>query len=241
MNLKIVLSFDGTEFYGWQYQPNKRTVSGELIKVIKNLVEGEFKLIGCGRTDAGVHAINYVASLRIHGRLRVNLRDLRYKLNRMLPDDIYIKHVDEVDERFNARFSATSKIYRYVFFKGYDPLIRYRAFFINQDFDLERINESLKVFLGKHDFYGFSSEERENRICEIYDISLSKVGRFYHFEIEANRFIRKMVRFIASSIVKLQMGHLSVEDIKIALRKPSKIKNLDPLPPYGLYLLDVKY
>ncbi|MEO0150225.1 MAG: pseudouridine synthase, partial [candidate division WOR-3 bacterium] len=119
MNVKLILSFDGTNFYGWQVQPNKRTVAGELIKALKNFVDGDFKVIGCGRTDAGVHALNYVVNVKITGRLRVRVEELKYKLNKLLPDDIYVKSVETVNEGFHARFSAKSKVYRYVFLRGY--------------------------------------------------------------------------------------------------------------------------
>ncbi len=241
MNVKLTLSFDGTYFYGWQVQPNKRTVAGELIKALKNFVDGDFKVIGCGRTDAGVHALNYVANVRISGRLRVEVGELKYKLNKLLPDDIYVKRVETVNEDFHARFSAKSKVYRYVFLKGYNPLLRNRVYFIDYDLSVEKIEKSLKVFIGKHNFGGFSSDERDNRVCTIYGISLSRVENLFYFEVEGDRFLRKMVRFMAGAVLMLAEGKITEGDITMSLHTGKKIKNLTPLPPYALYLLWVKY
>jgi tRNA pseudouridine38-40 synthase len=240
MNLKLLLSFDGTNFYGWQYQPNKRTVSGEIINVLKNFVDGGFKLIGCGRTDAGVHAINFVANLKFDGRLRVPMEKLREKMNALLPGDVFLKDISVVDEDFHARYSAKSKIYRYIFTIEYDPLMRFRAFYIKGDLDVDLINGFLKVFLGRHNFGGLSADERENKFCTIFSIHISEVGRFYYLDVEGDRFLRKMVRFLAGAVLKFHEGKISKDEILNSLKSGQKVK-VEPLPPYGLYLLDVKY
>lgn len=241
MNVKLILSFDGTDFYGWQVQPDKRTVAGELIRVLKNFIDGDFKVIGCGRTDAGVHALNYVANIRIFGRLRIKLEEFTYKLNQLLPSDIYVKKAEIVEKDFHARYSARSKIYRYVFLKGYDPFMRNRAYFIDCDLPVEEIEKVLKVFIGKHNFGGFSADERENKICTIYDISLSRIDKFFYLEVEGDRFLRKMMRFLAGVVLMLSYGKITEREIKESLQTGEKIKNLSPLPPYALYLLYVRY
>ncbi|MEO0201982.1 MAG: tRNA pseudouridine(38-40) synthase TruA, partial [candidate division WOR-3 bacterium] len=155
--------------------------------------------------------------------------------------DIYVKSVETVNEGFHARFSAKSKVYRYVFLRGYDPLLRNRVYSIDCDLSVEEIGKSLKVFIGKHNFEGFSSDERDNKVCTIYDISLSRVENFFYFEVEGDRFLRKMVRFMAGAVLMLAEGKITEGDIKMSLNTGKKIKDLTPLPPYALYLLWVKY
>jgi pseudouridylate synthase I len=240
MNLKLLLSFDGTDFYGWQYQPNKRTVAGEMINVLKNFIDGEFKLIGCGRTDAGVHAINFVANLKFDKKLRVPVERLKEKMNSLLPKDVFVKDVSVVSEDFHARYHAKSKIYRYIFSTEYDPLMRLRAFYIDKDMDVEGLNKFLRIFLGRHNFGGLSADERENKICTIFSIHISKVGKFYYLEVEGDRFLRKMVRFLAGATLKYSEGKIKESEVLRSLETGEKIK-IEPLPSFGLYLLDVKY
>ncbi len=240
MNLKLIMSFDGTNFHGWQIQPNKRTVAGEIISVLKNFIDGNFRLIGCGRTDAGVHAINFVANLKFEGRLRVELVELRKRMNALLPKDVFIKDISTVEEDFHARYSAKSKTYRYIFTSEYDPLMRLRAFYMGRDMDIDIINNFLRIFLGRHNFGGLSADERENKTCTIFSIHVSKVGKLYYLDVEGDRFLRKMVRFLAGVVLGYSEGKIKESDILSSLENGQRV-NVEPLPPYGLYLLEVKY
>jgi len=241
MNLKLVLSYDGTDFHGWQYQPNRRTVSGEIMGVLNHLIDGKYKLIGAGRTDAGVHAINYVANVRIYGRLRVPVSELKYKLNRMLPEDVYVKSVGPVSDEFHARYSAISKTYRYLFSGEYDPLMRRRVWHVRTLPDTAVLNRKMKVLLGTHDFKPFSADERENGVCTLHDITFGYTGRYAFMDLKGDRFLRKMVRFLASLSVMLTEGKVSIEDVVNSLRTGNRIGRLTPAPPWGLYLMEVEY
>ncbi|NPB04229.1 MAG: tRNA pseudouridine(38-40) synthase TruA [Thermotogae bacterium] len=241
MNFKMVLSYDGTDFYGWQYQPDRRTVSGELIRVLNRLIDGSYRLVGVGRTDAGVHALNYVANVRVEGRLRVSEDDLAYKLNRMLPSDIYVKSIEKVSEDFHARYSAISKTYRYLFGRGYDPLNRHRVWYVPVQLHPPNLNRVFKVLVGKHDFARFSADERDNTVCEVMDITFGYTGKFTFMDVRADRFLRKMVRFFAGLAVSVAGGLASENDILSALKGGRRIKNLTPAPPWGLYLFKVDY
>ncbi len=241
MNLKLVLSYDGTDFHGWQYQPNRRTVSGEIMRVLSHLIDGKYKLVGAGRTDSGVHAINYVASVKVNGRLRVQISDLRYKLNRMLPEDIYVKSVEVVPDEFHARYSAISKTYRYLFSGEYDPLMRRRVWHVRTLPDVSTLNEGMKILLGTHNFKPLSADERENGICTLYDITFGYTGKYAFMDVKGDRFLRKMVRFLASLSVTLSEGEVSVKDVIRSLETGERINKLTPAPPWGLYLLEVEY
>ncbi len=241
MNLKLVLSYDGTDFYGWQYQPDRRTVSGEVMKVLDRLIEGGYSIVGVGRTDAGVHALNYVANVRIEGRLRVPLSDLHYKLNRMLPEDVRVKSVEEVPEDFHARYSAKFKVYRYLFSDTHDPLMRRRVWTVRPTPDPARMNGEMRVLLGRHDFHPFAADERENGVCTLKDITFGYVRGYVFMDVKGDRFLRKMVRFLAATSVMLTRGEITVEDVEESLRTGRRLKNLTPAPPWGLYLLYVGY
>ncbi len=241
MNLKLVLSYDGTDFHGWQYQPDRRTVSGELMKVLNRLIEGEYSLVGVGRTDAGVHALNYVANVRIRGKLRVPVSDLLYKLNRMLPEDVRVKSVEEVPEDFHARYSAKYKVYRYLFSGEDDPLMRRRVWTVKPVPDPVSMNGEMRVFRGRHDFHPFAADERENGVCTLYDITFGYVRGYVFMDVKGDRFLRKMVRFLATTSVMLTRRELTVEDIKESLRTGRRLRKLTPAPPWGLYLLEVGY
>ena len=241
MNLKLLLTYDGTDFHGWQYQPNRRTVSGVLMSVFDRLIDGEYKLIGVGRTDSGVHALGYVANLLIYGRLRVKVEDLKYKLNRMLPEDVYVRDVSPVPEGFHARYSAISKTYRYLFGGGYDPLMRRRVWFVRRPPSPSKVAPKMKVLLGRHDFHPFAADERENGVCTLYDIRFGCKGGYVFMDVRGDRFLRKMVRFLASLAVMLEEGRVTVEEVEESLRTGRRIKALTPAPPWGLYLLRVEY
>ncbi|NPA80673.1 MAG: tRNA pseudouridine(38-40) synthase TruA [Thermotogae bacterium] len=241
MNLKLTLSYDGTDFYGWQVQPGRRTVAGELHRVLDRLVEGEYRLVGVGRTDAGVHAIGYVANLKVSGRLRVPSRSLMHRLNRMLPDDIYVRSVERVPEDFHARYSAKYKIYRYLFGREYDPLMRRRVWFLPHRLNVLHLNEAMRLLLGTHDFTYLAADERENGVCTLYDITFGHTGGWVFMDVKGNRFLRKMVRFMASLSVMLSEGRVAEEDVVAILRGEGRPRGLTPAPPWGLYLLEVGY
>lgn len=241
MNLKLVIAFDGTDFYGWQYQPDRRSVSGEIMGVFSRLVDGDFKLIGCGRTDAGVHAVNYVANVKVFGRLRVPVGSLSHKLNRMLPEEVFVKSVEPVSESFHARFSARYKVYRYLFSSDYDPLLRRRVWFVKSPPSPQILNRQMEFLIGEHDFKVLSADERENGVCRLYDITFGRWERGVFMDVKGNRFLRKMVRFMASLSVLLSEGRISPEEARASFLKGERIKGLSPAPPWGLYLLEVGY
>jgi len=238
-NFKLVVEFKGSKFHGWQIQSNVPTVQGEFIKVFDILLKGiDYKFYGCSRTDAGVHAINYVASLHLRNNLKFDdVEKFRKAINSLISRDIYVKKIEEVSPGFHARKSAKYKIYKYRVLKGFSPLRRGFVWEIAKDIDFAKLEEAAKLIVGKHDFSYFSLEEGE---CFIYESFWRKSGDEFHFYIKGNRFLWKMVRGLVGMMIRVATGKMKVGDFLKMLRKEKK-ENLIIAPPCGLYLLEVGY
>ncbi len=234
-NIRIDIEYDGTDFYGWQIQPDRRTVQGELRKAIKRITGEEVKIIGAARTDKGVHAINQVANFFINRPIDESA--LKKGLNAVLSKDIYIKRLEEVKEEFHSRFNAISRVYRYYIFKGISPLRRNRVWEFDRNIDIDKANEVAGLFLVERDFKHLST--KDEGICNVKVSRFFKENEFIIYEIEANRFLRRMVRHILGTIISILMGKLDIKDIE-EIFKGSKKSLLLP-PSQGLYLWEVKY
>lgn len=234
-NIRIDIEYDGTEFYGWQIQPNMRTVQGELKEAIKRITGEEVKVIGAARTDRGVHATNQVANFFINKSISES--DLKKGLNAVLSKDVYIKRLEEVKIDFHSRFDAISRVYRYYIFIGRSPLRRNHVWEFDRNIDIDKANEISGLFLGERDFKHLSTKDQG--ICTVYVSRFFKENEFIIYEIEANRFLRRMVRHILGTIISILFGKLKIQDME-EIFKGSKKSLLLP-PAQGLYLWEVKY
>ena len=238
-NIKIELEYDGTKFYGWQIQPNKRTVQGTIASSLKKfLVEDTLKLTGVSRTDAGVHALSYVANFKTKSTLGVE--DIRNALNSHLSSDIYVHKASEVDADFNSRYSAKNKIYRYRILPDLSPLRKNFTWQIRYQLAMSPMKRALKYLTGKKDFTPFSVEEN-NGLVNVKKVNLYREGDELIFEIEANRFLNKMVRMIVGTLVEIGRGKLKSHIIEELLDNGKKGSGGPTAPPQGLYLVKVKY
>ncbi len=251
-NIKLVIEYDGTDFFGWQYQPNNRTVQGEIEKAIRQVTQEDIRLIGAGRTDHGVHALGQIANFKTHSTL--SLDKIMAGINALTADDIYIKQVTEVPPDFHARFSARSKVYRYQIMTIPSPLNRRYYWYVAYAIDIERIKAVLPHFLGEHDFQNLSVSDGQryqeidnsvgqkdsvNTKCVIYDLTLTSNNFDIILTIEANRFLRKMVRGIVGFIIDVGRGRFGVSDVELLFDKG--LKGLYFAPAHGLCLVEVKY
>jgi len=235
MVVKLILEFDGTDFQGWQIQPGRRTVQGVLIDALKNLTEGPFKLVGASRTDSGVHALNFVASLHLENDiLKPPVNRLKEALNSILPEDIYIKSSEIAPEDFHARYSARSKVYLYRILSYPSPIRRRHGYFYPIDESIESLNEKARLFLGEHDFTHISARSDRAGVCRIFESRWEMRGDELHYIVEGDRFLYKMVR----SMVGLMLRYPK-EEIEEIL----KGKTFTPfmVPGKGLTLVEVKY
>ncbi|HEC77803.1 MAG TPA: tRNA pseudouridine(38-40) synthase TruA [candidate division WOR-3 bacterium] len=237
-NIRMLIEYDGTDFFGWQYQPERRTVQGELEKALKTVLNEEVKLIGAGRTDQGVHALGQVANFSSSSRL--DIKKIQKAVNSLTGDDVYIKQIETVEIDFHSRYSARSKIYRYhMIFEPYPTRIRYN-WFIKHRPDTERMKDVFPYLLGEHDFKGFSVHNGEkNTRCTLFRINLTETTSGIIIEIEGDRFLRKMVRGIVGFVLDVGRGRFSPGDAEGVLN--DGLNGLYFAPAHGLFLIEVKY
>ncbi len=242
-NYLLELSFLGTNFHGWQYQPNVPTIQGELMKAISRLFKLDWvPIIGCSRTDAGVHAEQFFANFKVFKNIEP-YKVLR-ALNGMLPPQIAVKNVKLVELSFNARFSAKGKIYQYLVWNDSvrNPFLLDRAWHIPFKLDLEAIKEAAHYLVGRHDFSAFAkNEEGRNPIIELEYLKISKEGNLLKLELKATHFLRYMVRRIVGTLIEVGKGRLKPIDVKGILESKNPNRAPYTAKPYGLYLIKVFY
>lgn len=247
MNILLVFSYNGKNFSGYQIQPKKRTVQEEIEKVLSQIFNSSIKINASGRTDAKVHAVRQYANFKIESSsLKFSLDELKYRLNKMLPNDIYILDIKEVEEEFHARFAAISKIYEYKFtsISNHDVFKNGLITEISERFDLDKINYIKDKFIGTHNFKNFTSkvEDKDNFVRTIYDIKVvknddSSISLFFN----GSGFMMYQVRMLAANIVLYSSGRIKEEEIDELLNKDERSITQYCFPPEGLYLIDVKY
>ena len=235
-NYKLTLSFIGTKYAGWQIQPNLPTVQGTLKEVLEIITKEEINIIGCSRTDAGVHALEYVANFKT--RKELDIDKILISINSLLPDDIGVKSIEEVDDKFNARFSVKGKRYLYKIWnsKAKDPFLYPFAWTIFQTLDIEKIRKALNLFRGTHNFKGFAKldpGEEKNTVINIEEVDLKVEGPLIEIRIKAPYFLRYMVRRIVGAVVNFSTGKIGKADIENYLNGSKCPYNA---PPRGLFL-----
>lgn len=243
-NIKLVIEYDGTHYHGWQIQPNAVSIQETIEDRLKKIIQEEIRLIAAGRTDAGVHAIEQVANFSTKSRLDIN--NIQRGLNSLLPPDIAIKEISEAEQDFHARYSAKSKIYRYVILNRRFPSPLYRNFswFIPFKLDIKEMKNAVQCLVGEHDFSSFKASgcNSHNPIREVYGISVDKDTKgFIIFEIEANAFLKQMVRNIVGTLTDVGKGKIGVSEFEEILRAKDRKKAGITAPPQGLFLAKIKY
>lgn len=243
LNYKIKIQYDGTDFAGWQIQPNAPTIQQTITDAIKVITQKEVNLIGSGRTDAGVHALGQIANFRIDTEL--DIRKFTHSLNAVLPESIAVSKLEQVDENFHARFDACKRSYIYLISLAKSPFYKKYSYLFPpaSDYDVDTLNEISKLFLGKHDFTSFakSSSDTKTNICEIFNIHWRKKGSLLIFYVEANRFLHGMVRTIVGTIKKAAAEKLNVDFISEVLNAKDRTVAGESVPAQGLFLYKVKY
>lgn len=242
-NLKLTIEYNGSQFFGWQKQNGKRTVQGELETAIFSLTGEKVVVEGSGRTDRGVHALGQVATLKLENKMPV--KNFKFALNNLLPDDVHIKKVEVCDDDFHARFSAKRKTYCYVVQVGGERSAIKHALmgFYPYEVDIEKIQNAIKLLIGKHNFKGFCSADTTvtNFEREIFDFRFSKKGRMCKFEVNGNGFLYNMVRILVGTLLDCGRGKITEKDIKTALETGDRSFAGKTMEPNGLYLKKVEY
>lgn len=237
-NIRLVLEFDGTDYAGWQYQPDRTTIQGALQRAIKATTGETVVVYGCSRTDAGVSACNYVANFHTNSSLPTER--LRLALNAHLPPDILIKSAEEAAPDFHARFSACNKTYVYTLVRAVSPLRRRHAWEFCHALSISRMRAAAKLFSGRHDFRAFCQTRNRNGICTLQPISIAVRRDTVRFKITGNRFLYKLVRRIVGALVACGTGRLNAASIRAALAgRPHP--GYTTAPACGLTLDSVEY
>jgi tRNA pseudouridine38-40 synthase len=238
-NLKLTIEYDGAGFSGWQVQPDRRTVQGELLSVIEPLAAGGVKIIGAGRTDAGVHAVGQVASVLLETNHDVDT--IGRALNATLPDDIYIRAVAEAPLSFHARYDARSRRYDYIFIRKSTALWRNRFYQVPEDLDIDAMRGELAALRGRHDFTALSAAMDEGRstVCTVIMADLLEAPPLLTLSVVADRFLTSMMRIVAGTVLRAGQG----EPVSVASLIASQDRSTagPTLPPHALYLMEVLY
>ena len=238
---KLVCQYDGSNFYGWQLQKDKRTVQGELEEAIKKLNKGELvHVIGSGRTDAGVHAFGQVAHFDMNTKLDHN--NLRKAINGNLNEDCYVNLVELVNDGFHARFSAIRREYIYSCRQIRNLLDRNRVWCTGK-LNILKLNNAAKILIGEHDFLSFSKKNPQikDTKCNIYQSEWKKTGEIVNYHISGNRFLHHMVRYLVGSMVAISQEKYSIEQLNKELDNPRSDSKQFKAPAYGLLLKNISY
>lgn len=241
---KCIVSYDGTQFAGYQVQPNKRTVQSELENALRKLHKGlDVKVFASGRTDAGVHARGQV--IHFDSPLRIPIAKWEIALNSLLPNDLAIVGVEAADAGFHARFDAKGKEYRYFMYRSSrrDPFKRHYAYQYSHPLNIPAIKEALPFLVGEHDFTSFCSakSEIEDKVRKVSEIELLEEEDMLVFRFTGNGFLYNMVRILVGTLIGVGSGDISSQAIPEILERKDRIYAGKTAPAHGLYLWEVHY
>ena len=239
----VTLSYDGTRYHGWQIQPNGVSVQERLQEALSTLLRESIAVTGAGRTDAGVHARKMVAHFDWKGDA-IDGQQLAYKLNRLLPYDIAISKVEMVSEDMHARFSATSRMYRYYIHTTKDPFQRAYSCEIHYPLDFAKMNDAAQILMTYEDFGAFckSGADVKTTLCQVTKAEWVQTSpTTWYFEIRANRFLRNMVRAVVGTLIEVGRGRLSLDDFKKVIEGKQRSDAGESMPGNALFLEDIVY
>ena len=244
-NIKLLIEYDGKDFNGWQKQPNKLNIQGEIERAIKEITkEDDIELNASGRTDAGVHALGQVANFKTNSNMPVEKFPIA--INSKVKKSIVIKNAEEVEERFHSRYNCKQKTYRYIINNSEygSAIYRNQEYHVPQKLDIEAMKKAIKYFEGEHDFKGFkaSGTSSKNSVRKIFKTSIEKNDDERIFlELTGSGFLYNMVRIISGTLVDVGLGKINADEIPEIILSGDRQRAGKTLPPQGLYLLKVEY
>ncbi len=256
MRYFIFFGYDGTHYHGWQIQPNANTVQQELQRALSMVLRADIEVVGAGRTDTGVHARHMAAHFdwtpvnkssetkTPEDKIPMPYAQLAYRLNRILPRDIAVHEVREVEPEMHARFSAISRTYHYYIHTQKDPFERHYSLQMNYPLDFDKMNEAAKYFLQHEDYAAFCKAGGDNKttICHVTAARWVQTSpTTWYFEITANRFLRNMVRAVVGTLIDVGRGKVTIEQFLDILHHGSRSDAGESMPGNALFLEEVKY
>jgi tRNA pseudouridine38-40 synthase len=239
----IHLSYDGSEYFGWQRQDNAVTVQQKMEEALSILLGNKTGITGCGRTDTGVHARNFYAHFNSEPLDAQFMVNLTHRLNRFLPKDIAITEIKKVKPDAHARFSAISRTYCYYIQLYKTPFGRAYAWQQHNQPDTDLMNQACDILLKTNDFTSFSKlhTQTATNICRVSEAIWQKTGNELVFNIKADRFLRNMVRAIVGTLWKVGMKQISLSDFQAIIHKKDRCEAGISVPANGLFLENVEY
>ena len=243
MRVKMIVAYDGTNYCGWQIQPNGITIEQVLNEHLSRLLKEDIKVTGASRTDAGVHSLGNVCMFDTNTRMPAE--KISYALNQKLPEDIVVVDSCEVSDDFHPRFSKSRKTYEYRILNARfrNPTRRLDTYFYHYPLDTEKMSEAAKYLIGEHDFASFCSanSQAQTTVRTIYDCTVSKAGDIITIRVTGNGFLYNMVRIIAGVLIKVGLEQKEPEEVREAVEHPMGKAAGPTAPAHGLTLVEIKY
>lgn len=242
-NIKLTIAYDGTDFGGWQVQPNAITVQQLLEERLAHMFKHEVKLVASGRTDAGVHALGQIANFKTDAKIEIE--KIPIAVNACLNENIRVLNAEEVAEDFNSRYSAKRKTYKYQIYNARvaNPFLNRFAYQVPYKMDFSKIDDIREILLGEHDFKAFMSvgSDVKSTVRTIYDLEYKVKGKLLEVEITGNGFLYNMIRIIMGTIIEVCSGKRDVDCFKRAIESGDREELGPTAKACGLFLKDVKY
>lgn len=237
----LELAYNGSDYSGWQIQPNAPSIQQEIEQKIARLLGNQPVLVvGCGRTDTGVHAHYFVAHVDLP--IEIDEKEFTYKLNKMLPVHIVVFSFYRINNDFHARFSAEKRTYRYYIHQQKNPFLP-NSVFVNGQLDFDKMNEAAQFLLGQQDFTSLSKlhTDVKTNICTVFHAEWIQSGHQWYFEISADRFLRNMVRATVGTLLDVGSGKIEPTAIKTILFAKDRSAASLSVPANGLFLWKIEY
>ncbi|KAF1301961.1 tRNA pseudouridine(38-40) synthase TruA [Candidatus Enterococcus willemsii] len=243
-NIKLTIEYDGKRYLGWQRLGDSgKTIQGKIESILTQMTGEKIEIIGSGRTDGGTHARGQVANFKTDSTM--TREEMLHFLNQFLPRDIVITRVEEMPERFHARYNCTGKQYSYYVWNSPIPtaLERNHSFHVAQPLDFEKMNEACKKLIGTHDFIGFSAlkKTKKSTVRTIHELTIQQEESMVHFTFLGDGFLHKMVRIIMGTLLEIGTGKLPVTIIDEIFENKVRANAGETVPSHGLFLDAVFY
>ena len=250
MRYFIYLAYDGTNYHGWQVQPNACSVQGEIERCLSTVMRSETAIVGAGRTDTGVHARMMAAHFDCNES--IDCQQLAFRLNRILPPDISIYRIEPVSDDMHARFSATSRTYHYYIHTRKSPFLNRYSLETHYQLDFPLMNQAAEQLLHVSDFAAFCKavSDVKTTLCRVTqarwvpiqgESSNGKDSGEWYFEITADRFLRNMVRAVVGTLVDVGRHRMTLDEFRDVIASGKRTNARDSMPPHALFLEDIKY
>lgn len=239
--IKLTLEYDGTDYAGWQVQPDVATVQGALEEALEKILKEPTRVHGAGRTDAGVHAAGQVAHFETTGAMTAE--EFERALNALLPHDVRVVAAEEAPRGFHARYAARSRTYRYAVTFADSVFARRHAHYVAGPLDVEAMREAARALVGEHDFAAFGnlSEDYDTTARDVTELRLEETLGGLEFYVTANAFLYKMVRNVVATLLAVGRGELAPAVVRRILEEKDRAALGPPAPPRGLTLMRVTY